>query len=120
MNYTFASNLLVAQGNPAALNISLSSNDLSVVIDALSAYVGLAFNPTTITTGTSALQAITIQGNSLRIAEAYHNQTFALLKADRTATTFIYLSAGGAIAPLSATNNVSYPETRRLSVLGYI
>jgi hypothetical protein len=115
----FTANLLSAVGSPPRLNTSLSASNLSVVVDALSAYVGLAYNPVSLTTTNSAIQAATIQGCSLRIAAGYNNSVFALVKADRSATLFTFLSAGAPQTPTASTLRYSTPELRRLSVLGY-
>lgn len=124
MNYIFNSNLFTDTGSPASYNVSLSSSDNSIVIDGLSAYNGIAFNPISMDDqppGQQALKKTTIQGNTLRIANAYSGNTFALIKADRSATLFTFLSSGGAAAvPTESTNNYTYPELHRLSVLGYV
>lgn len=120
MNYIFTSNLLSAVGSPPSLVASLSSSQRTVVIDTLSAYVGLAYSHVATTPATSALVAVTVQGNSLRISASHHNQAFALIKANRQATIFTFLSGGGAIVPSATTLNYTTPELRRLSVLGYI
>lgn len=120
MNYIFASTLLSAVATPPALNLALSATDLSVVVNTLSAYVGLAYNPVTLTPATSAIQVATIQGNTLKIAAGYQGQVFALIKADRSATLFTFLSAGAAQTPTETTLNYSTPELRRLKILGYV
>jgi hypothetical protein len=125
MNYTFDRNLFTTTGSgtPPALNVSLSASTGSVAINALSgAYVGLAYNidARAITPTLSARQAVTVSGNTMVIASGHNGQAFALLKSDRTATIFTFLSAGGTIVPTETTTDLSYPALRRLSVLGYV
>ena len=129
----FTHNLFVplSTGIPQSLTASLSSSSqcvsisssvatYSVVITSLSAYAGLAFNSMATTYATSAIQAATIQGCSLRIAKAYNNTSFALIKPDRSVTLFTFLSASTAQTPISASLDYTTPELRRLAVLGYV
>ena len=123
MNYIFNTNLFTTTGTPSSLSTSLSSQQGTVAIDALSgAYTGLAFStvdqaslPTL-----SARQVVTVSGNTLLIASGYHNRAFALLKPNGEATIFTFLSAGGAITPSETTTDLTYPRSRRLKVLGYV
>lgn len=122
-NYIFGANLLSAYptGQPQNLLASLSATDGSVAIAVLSGFKGLAFTPTSISVGNSAREPATLAGSTFMIAAAYHNQFFGLLSlTDRSSTIFQYNSGATAQTSISGnTINVSYPELRRLSVLGW-
>jgi hypothetical protein len=62
-------------------------------------------------------------GSVFRINSAYNNSVFALMRSDRVYTVFTYQSAYAATplsaVALSATKEVTTPESLRLRLLGY-
>lgn len=124
LNFNFAGSLLssVKTGVPVNLTASLSASNGSVAIAVLSGFKGLAFPSVTVTSATSGRVTATLAGSTFVIATAYHNQYFGLIPLEgRALTIFQYNSASTAQTSVSGvTTNATYPELRRLSVLGYV
>lgn len=121
--YNFTSNVLSAAsvGNPPPTHTVLSAAGVNT-ISLSSVFDGLAFNP--ITPLLSSLTTVTVYGSVFRIDTAYNNSVFALMRSDRTYTVFTYQSALATVplssVALSATKEVTTPESLRLRLLGYI
>jgi hypothetical protein len=121
--YNFTSNVLSAAlvGNPPPTHTVLSAAGVNT-ISLSSVFDGLAFNARTPLLST--LTTLTVFGSVFRIDTAYNNTVFALMRSDRTYTVFTYQSAYAATplsaVALSATKEVTTPESLRLRLLGYI
>jgi hypothetical protein len=122
--FNFNSNVLSAAsvGNPPPTHTVLSAAGVNT-ISLSSVFDGLAFNALTNTSLVSSLCSVTVLGSVFRIDRAYHNSVFALMRSDRTYTVFTYQSAFAATplsaVLLSATKEVTTPESLRLRLLGY-
>jgi hypothetical protein len=120
--YNFTSNVLSAAsvGNPPPTHTVLSAAGVNT-ISLSSVFDGLAFNP--VSPLTTTLTTLTVFGSVFRIDTAYDNSVFALMRSDRTYTVFTYQSAYAATplsaVALSATKEVTTPESLRLRLLGY-
>jgi hypothetical protein len=145
--YTFSTNLLSAEktGTPNLIGTSISGvavtflsgagvpfNSIQASIVSLSTYdVGFAFNPTTVTVATTALStfhlssypvsAVNVAGSVFNLPITLDSSDFAIIKTDASYTVFPWLSTTETIptSALSATNQVSTPNVRRLRFLGY-
>ena len=123
--YNFTSNVLSAAsvGNPPPTHTVLSAAGVNT-ISLSSVFDGLAFNALPTSSLTSLLCSVTVYGSVFRIDRAYNNSVFALMRSDRVYTVFTYQSAYAATplsaVLLSATKEVTTPESLRLRLLGYI
>lgn len=122
--YNFTSNVLSAAsvGNPPPTHTVLSAAGVNT-ISLSSVFDGLAFNELPASSLTSTLCSLTVFGSVFKINSAYNNAVFALMTSDRTYTVFTYQSAYAATplsaVLLSATKEVTTPESLRLRLLGY-
>lgn len=113
--------------NPAPLTFSLSAASNSVVLDTVGTVSGktvsgIVFNGTTITSANSALATLSAyNGTSFKVARAYHGAQFAIIYTDRTSSLFT-VNTGTSVQTLgtATTNEITYPELRRLWTLEYI
>ncbi len=123
--FNFNSNVLSAAsvGNPPPTHTVLSAAGVNT-ISLSSVFDGLAFNALPTSSLTSTLCSLTVFGSVFRINSAYNNAVFALMRSDRVYTVFTYQSAYAATplsaVALSATKEVTTPESLRLRLLGYI
>jgi len=123
--YTFNSNVLSAAsvGNPPPTHTTLSASGVNT-ISLSSIHDGLAFNALPNSSLTSTLCSLTVNGSVFIINSAYNNSVFALTTSDRSYTVFTYQSSFPttplSAVLLSATKEVTTPESLRLRLLGYI
>ena len=145
--YTFATDLLSAAstGYPNLIGTSLSATavtflsgdgvsfatQLAGLVSLSSVHEGISFNPTTVTIATTSLStfsltsyptvAVTVAGSVVNIPAALNSSTLTTVNVDESFTVFPWLSTTTTIptSALSATNQVSVANTRRLRFLGY-
>lgn len=108
--------------NPAAVSDNTSLSGTGVVVRALSGdYYGIAYDTLTLAQTLSSLVELDTGGNEIGIDKAYHLQTFVLLDKNGNHTNFTFVSSVSSPALSSdATGLVSFPNQRRLWVLGYV
>ena len=143
--YTFTTNLLSAQklGSPTLANTTLSgvgvrflsgnnvefANQQVVVVSLSTTDVGIAYTPIDITVSANSLSTFSLAAQSVitvnalgsvfRIPALLTGSPIALIETNGTYTTFQFVSGTTTYTSLTATVDVSTPNSRRLRVLGY-
>lgn len=143
--YTFTTNLLSAQktGNPNLANTTLSGvgvrflsgnnvefANLQVVVRNLDTeHAGIAYTPIDITVSANSLSTFSLSAQSItnvfvgnaffRIPALLTGSPIALINTNNTYSIFQYVSGTSSYSSLTATLDVTTPNSRRLRSLGY-